>query len=149
MLVGEAIATLVNAGFTVDPVILYAFSSSIAVGNVVSQTPPAGSMIPYQSMPVQLTVSAGVAPTAGEVMVPNLVGMTLLPATNALSASELNLGMVMYLQSDSYAVNEVTAQSIASGTSVQSFTTVNLTVCSGPPYADPFTDSVTVPDVVG
>ena len=145
---GEALQILATAGFTVYPLITWQYSTTIPYYYVMSQLPIGGSVILYQSQPVQLTVSAGPPPpTPAMVSVPTLTGMPLLVAMEIISADRLNLGTVAYEQSASVPINTVVAQSPAAGTSVEQYTSINLTVCSGPLQDTLIGDEYEVPTV--
>jgi hypothetical protein len=147
---GEAIQILLDAGFTVDPVVIWKYSATVPYYYVIGQLPDRGTVINYQQIPIQLTVSAGPPPPGQQsVTVPNVVGLPLLTAMMVISEADLNLGTVGYVQSTSIGVNIVTAQTPSAASSVPEFTSINLTVCSGPPYVNPFTQPYVVPDVTG
>jgi hypothetical protein len=145
---GQAIEILANAGFTVNPIILWQYSSTVPYYYIIGQLPTAGSVIPYQNPPVQLTVSAGPAPPVPSlVTVPNLVGQPLLFAIEILTEAYLNIGTVTYVQSATSPINSVVAQAPAPLTQVPQYSGVNLTACSGPVMDKLIGDPYTVPNV--
>lgn len=145
---GQAIEILANAGFTVNPVIIWQYSSTVPYYYVISQLPVAGSVITYQATPVQLTVSLGPPNPKLTATVPNVVGDLTLQAMGALSQANLNVGTITWQVSGSYPINTVISQSVAGGTVVYQFTSINLVCCSGPPQDTLIDDDYTVPDVV-
>jgi hypothetical protein len=148
---GLAMQILATAGFTVNPVVLWQYSTTVPYYMVISQLPIGGSIIEYQAVPIQLTASAGPPPPSAEqVSVPNVVGMISLQALQSIGATPLNIGVVTFVELDpslGVPINAVTAQSPAAGTVVQSYSGVNLTVNSGPPQDMLFNDLYTIPIV--
>lgn len=143
---GLAIQIMASAGFTVNPVILWQYSTTVPYYMVISQLPIAGSVIEYQAVPIQLTASLGPPPPSAEVVtVPNVVGMTSLQAIQALNATPLNIGVVNFVQVNGG--NLVTLQSPAAGTPIQSYSSINLTVDSGAPQDTLIGDLYTIPNV--
>ena len=126
-----AISALTNAGFVVSQPVSYAWSGTVAKGNVISQVPAAGSSA-TPGTPVFLTVSRGVAPTSGTVAVPSVVGLTWQAAFGALeSAGVTTPGTPGYVSSGTVASGVVLSQGIAAGTQVAVGTSVSLVVSSG------------------
>ena len=124
-------ATLANGTVTL------AYSSTVASGLVISQTPVSGtSVLPGTS--VDLVVSNGPAPVA----VPNVVGQTQAAAQAAVTAATLANGTVTLAYSSTVASGLVISQSPAAATSALPGTAVDLVVSNGPA-------PVTVPNVVG
>jgi len=145
---GLAIQILATAGFTVHPTIIWQYSTTVPYYDVISQFPLAGTVIPYQSIPVQLTASAGPPPPGlSPFAVPNVQGMTLMAALNLINAEPLNLGTVSYIQSASYPVNTVVSQFPLPGSIVYPYSGITLVVCSGPLQDTLFDDLYTVPNV--
>ncbi len=127
-----ATTALQNAGFSV--LVLTAPSSSVATGNVISQSPTAATQLaPQQS--VTITVSSGAS-------VPNVVGKSLSSASQLLKSAGLVVGTVTDQSSSSVANGDVIAQNPSAGTSSQAGASVNLVVSTGPATA-------TVPSVIG
>ncbi|HQL95100.1 MAG TPA: PASTA domain-containing protein, partial [Candidatus Hydrogenedentes bacterium] len=134
-----AATALTGAGLAVGTV-TESFSDTVPVGEVMSQTPAAGtSVVPGTA--VDLEVSKGPAP-GGDKEVPNVVGMTQAEAGAALVAAQLTLGTVTEVYSDTVPAGEVISQNPAAGVMVAENTPVNLTVSKGPA-------PVAVPNVVG
>lgn len=113
---------IINAGLTVGS-ITTASSSTVAAGNVISQTPGAGVQVTPGSS-VDLVVSSG-APAL--VIVPNLVGLTYSAAQTSISAAGLTLGSVSTVTTRR-SCGVVNSQTPASGVSVAIGTAVNLVV---------------------
>ena len=112
-------------------------SATVPAGSVISQSPIGGTQLPPGSA-VNLVVSSGPPP----VTVPDVVGQTEAAATNALIATNLELGIINREYSESVPVGLIIIQSPVGGTQVLPGSSVDLTVSSGPP-------SVLVPDLVG
>ena len=138
--VGMAQATaqsaITSAGLTVGT-ITTANSDTVAVGDVISQSPAAGTSVAAGSA-VNLVVSSGPPP----VNVPGVVGMAQATAQSAIISAGLTVGTITTANSDTVAVGDVVSQSPAAGTSVAAGSAVNLVVSSGPA-------PVNVPGVVG
>jgi len=127
-----ATTALQNAGFSV--LVLTAPSSSVATGNVISQSPAAATQLaPQQS--VTITVSSGAS-------VPNVVGKSLSSASQLLKSAGLVVGTVTDQSSSSVANGDVIAQNPSAGTSSQAGASVDLVVSTGPATA-------AVPSVIG
>jgi len=114
-------------------------SDTVAAGNVISQSPAAGTSVPEGST-VSLTVSSGPCPVA----VPNVVGQTQSAAAAAITAAGLTVGATTLQCNNTVPAGNVISQSPAAGTQVAPGSAVNLVLSTGPcPVL------VTVPDVVG
>ena len=129
---------IVGASLTVGTV-TQAYSSTVAPGIIVSQTPFGGSSVAPGSV-VSLVVSGGPQP----VTVPNVVGMTQDAAQTALIAGELVLGAVSQALSPSVPQGSVISQSPAAGASAVPGTPVNVVVSKGPGHF-PAIEMVPVP----
>lgn len=114
-------------------------SSTIAVGNIMTQVPAAGTNVVHGTT-VNLVVSQG--PTT--VTVPVLLGMTQTEAQSALSAVPLSLGAVAYSWSEKAAQGHVLSQSPASGVSLIQDSPVDLVVSNGPQPVTIPPDPVTI-----
>jgi len=131
-----ATTAITGAGLTVGTT-TQASSSTVAAGNVISQSPAAGASVASGSA-VNLTISTGPA----QVQVPNVVGATQAAATTTITGAGLTVGSVAMQASNTVAAGSVISQSPTAGTMVANGSAVNLTVSSGP-------GTVAVPDVVG
>jgi beta-lactam-binding protein with PASTA domain len=125
-----------SAGLTVGE-ISGASSSSVPVGRVISQNPPAGSNV-SPATDVALVISTGVA----NLTVPDVVGLTRVAAQDAIVAAGLTVGTVVETSSESVPAGRVISQDPGGGASVAPGSGVALTVSTGP-------GTVSVPDVVG
>ncbi|MEI7439935.1 MAG: PASTA domain-containing protein, partial [Thermoleophilia bacterium] len=110
-------------------------SSSVAVGNVISQAPSAGVDVKPGST-VTLTVSKGKQTST----VPNVTKMDITNAQNTLIAAGLVLGSQSEAN-DAAPIGQVISQDPAAGTSLPQGGFVNVVVSKGPV-------SATVPSVV-
>jgi beta-lactam-binding protein with PASTA domain len=118
--------------------ISHAFSDTVVLDSVVSQTPSAGSIAPLNA-PVDLTLSLGVQ----MVTVPDVTGMTPENATAALTAATLAVGEITQEYINIQPAGLVFDQSECAGTQTAHNTPVNLKVSLGvwsgedtqPPYA--------------
>jgi 6-phosphogluconolactonase len=121
-----ATSDITGAGLAVGTVAT-ASSSTVASGNVISESPAAGTSVASGSS-VNLTVSTGPATVA----VPNVVGDTQAAATTAIKAVGLVVGTVTMSASGTVAAGNVISESPAAGTTVATASAVSLTVSSGP-----------------
>jgi beta-lactam-binding protein with PASTA domain len=131
-----ATAAITAAGLSVGTITMQA-SGTVAVGDIISESPVAGTNVSSGSA-VDLVVSSGPAP----VSVPNVVGDTQAAATTAITGAGLVIGTVTMQSSATVAAGNIISESPAAGTSVSKGSTVNLIVSSGPAV-------VAVPNVVG
>lgn len=112
-------------------------STTIPVGNIISQNPAAGLSVPTGSA-VHLVISAGPEP----ITVPNVVGQTDSAAANTLQSVGLTVGQTTPQYSATVPAGAIISQNPAAGTTVAPGSAVDLVVSLGP-------EPVTVPDVVG
>jgi beta-lactam-binding protein with PASTA domain len=133
---GDATTAITDAGLVLGTVMQQP-SSTVASGNVISQSPVAGTSVNTGSA-VSLVVSSG----PGQVSVPNVVGDTQAAATTVITGASLVLGTVTQQSSSTVASGNVISESPVAGTSVNTGSAVNLVVSSGPAQ-------VSVPNVVG
>ena len=105
--------------------ITQAFSATVPVGSVISQTPYAGSIV-MQGDQVNLFVSS-----FKPVTVPNVVGDAQAAATTAITAAGLVVGGVAPVQSTTVAMGSVVAQTPAPGSVVAIGSAINFSVSSG------------------
>ena len=131
-----ATTAITGAGLVVGTVST-ASSSTVASGNVISESPSAGTSVNSGSA-VNLVVSTGPA----QVAVPNVVGDTQAAATTAITGAGLVVGTVTTASSSTVASGNVISESPTAGTSVSVGSAVNLVVSTG-------TAQVSVPNVVG
>jgi hypothetical protein len=120
-----ASSALTSAGLTVGT-ITKAYSSTVASGNVISQSPASGTSVASGSA-VNLTASKGTQPVAMKT-VPNVVGKTQAAASSALTSVGLTVGTITQAYSSTVASGNVISQSPVSGTSVASGSAVSLKV---------------------
>ena len=129
-------STIIAANLTVGA-ITTANSSTLLVGQVISQNPLAGTSVP-EGLPVNLVISLGPVMVA----VPNVVGMTQATAELAIISAKLAVGPITQMNSATIPAGIVISQSPAGGTYVPQSSSVSLVVSIGPVM-------VTVPNVVG
>jgi len=138
--VGQAQAAastaIADAGLTVGTV-TQAASATVVSGDVVSETPAAGTRVASGSA-VSLVISTGPA----LVSVPNVVGDTQAAAATAITAAGLTVGNVTQASSATVASGLVISETPAAGTSVAAGSSVALVVSTG-------AATVAVPNVVG
>ncbi len=137
-----ATTALTGAGLAVGTVALSS-STTVPVGNVISQDPLAGASAASGSA-VALVVSTG-NPPPGTVTVPSVVGLTQAAATTALTGAGLAVGTVALSSSTTVPVGSVISQDPLAGASAASGSAVALVVSTG----NPPPGTVTVPSVVG
>ena len=102
-------------------------SNEVGVGLVMSSSPSAGSRVLTDSF-VELTQSSG-ACTPPPISVPPVVGETGIQASSQLSADGLVANSTSTTNCPSTPRGQVIAQDPSAGTSVQSGSTVTITVC--------------------
>src|SRR5207244_8258823 len=104
-------------------------STTVAPGNVISQSPAAGTSV-ASGLAVNLVVSSG-APPPAPVPVPNVVGQTQAAATSAITGAGLTVGTVTMQSSTTVASGRVISESPAAGTSRAEERRVGIGVWSG------------------
>ncbi|MFT4144884.1 MAG: Stk1 family PASTA domain-containing Ser/Thr kinase [Mobilitalea sp.] len=109
-------------------------SDEVEVGKVINTIPERGTMVKAGDT-VKVIVSTG--PEIKKVNVPSLLGKTELQASNALTALNLKLGTVDYAASDIYPKGQVSYQSTSEGQSVDTNTTIDITISTGKAAATP------------
>lgn len=124
----EAVTALDQKGFVATKVESY--SSEVEKGNVISQTPEAGSKAPSGSA-VTVRVSLGAEET--KVRVPNVIGLDEEDATVSLIEAGLTPGQVEEVNNEDPALNGLICyQSYSVGSYVDAGTTVNMRLSIGP-----------------
>src|SRR5205807_2697546 len=123
-----ATSAITSAGLTVGTVTQQS-STTVASGNVIGESPAAGTSVAKGSA-VNLVVSSG-APAPGQVAVPNVVGETEAAATSAISAAALTVGAVTQQSSTTVASGSVISQNPAAGADSASGSAVDLVVSTG------------------
>jgi hypothetical protein len=113
-----------------------AASGTVPAGSVISQNPMAGTQVAPGSA-VDLVISSGPPP----VVVPDVVGQTQALATNIIIATNLAVGTITHVGSETVPLGVVISQDPAAGTEVPVGSPVNLIVSSGPPPSIVFTHS--------
>jgi RHS repeat-associated protein len=118
---------------------LVATQSSVTVpaGEVISQSPLAGTLAP-QGSAVDLVVSAGPA----LLTVPDVVGQPQANAQAAIVGAGFLVGTIATASSDNVPAGSVISQSLPGGSAQPEGSAIDLVVSTGPPR-------VAVPDVVG
>src|SRR5882672_3056174 len=134
-----ATSAIIGAGLTMGAVAPQS-SSTVASGNVISESPAAGTRVASGSA-VNLVVSTG----PSQVAVPNVVGQTQAAATSAITGAGLTIGTVTPQSSSTVASGNVISESPAAGTRVASGSAVSLVVSTGSTCPS----QVAVPNVVG
>ncbi len=124
----NAASTLTSAGL-VAGTITQAYSSTVASGVVISQSPASGTSVTSGSA-VNMTVSRGPQPVTTKT-VPYVVGMTQANASSAITSAGLTVGTITRSYSRTVKSGIVISQSPASGTKAASGTAVKLTVSRG------------------
>ncbi len=121
-------AAITAANLTVGTV-SEATSITVPTGQVISQTPAAGTIVPVVMTTVSFVVSLGLP---ASVTVPNVVGMTEEAALAALAAAGLVHGTTVTQPSSTVAAGLIGAQNPAAGTSAAPGAVVNLFFSNGP-----------------
>ena len=123
----EASATLKDSGYEVAKEEL--FSADVPAGNIISQSPEAGSDVAKGSV-ITLRVSLGAEIT--KVRVPNVVGMEQMAAATALTEAGLQPGKVEETTNEDPALTgKVCYQSYSVGSYVDSGTVIDLKISTG------------------
>ena len=139
---GQASTAIISANLVVGTVTSQT-SSTVSVGNVISQNPVGGTTV-AQDSGVNLVVSLG-PPPLPTVTVPAVVGLSQGQASTAIISANLVVGTVTSQTSSTVSVGNVISQNPVGGTTVAQDSGVNLVVSLGPPPLP----TVTVPAVVG
>lgn len=105
----------------------YQNSDTVANGQVISQTPEAGSQA-KKGDSISIIVSQGKAP----VVVPNVVGKSETDARNELTGAGLSVTNVTKDYSDTVPAGNVISQSIADGKYVDAGSNISLVISEGP-----------------
>jgi PASTA domain-containing protein len=124
-----ATTAITGANLTVGAVTT-ASSTTVPAGSVISQSPAAGASVATGSA-IALVVSTGVPQVL--VIVPNVIEMAQVDATDAITSANLVVGKVTTASSTSVAADSVISQSPNGGTSAAVGTAVDLVISSGPP----------------
>ncbi len=121
--------TLTNSGFT--PVKDYAYSADVAQGNVIEQSPNAGSLAKSGDN-VKIVISRGEEQAeTTSVAVPGVTGLTEDAARSAIQNVGLAVGNVSSAYSDSVASGQIISQSPVVDTAVDAGTAVDFVVSMG------------------
>ena len=121
---GNARTAITTAGLTVRTVTT-ANDARVAIGNVISQDPPAGTNVAPGSG-VALVVSLGTA-------VPNVVDQSQTSAMSNITNAGLTVGTLAAMPSETVPLNTVISQIPTAGTNVAPGSAVALVISSGPP----------------
>lgn len=132
VLLQDAIYAAVNASLIVTQPIQYQWDSTVPVGYVISQSPASGAVV-KPSTPVYFVVSKGPQPIVTQATVPNVVGLWIQDAQNALTNSGCEWGRPVWQYSTTVSGELVISQAVAPGTLVALGTIIILTVSQGPP----------------
>jgi beta-lactam-binding protein with PASTA domain len=128
--VPQAIYTIVNDSLIVGQPIQWVYNANVPYNYVISQSPPAGSVLPLYT-PVYLTASLGPPPITQTLITPNVVGSMILDARQAMVSAGLNVTNPIWQYSSTVQGDYVIAQSVAPGTIITQGTSVTLTVSAG------------------
>lgn len=125
----QAKTAIKDAGMKVGTV-TEEYSSDIAEGLVMGQSPAAGNKVP-KGTTVNIVISKG----PEGISMPDLLGMDYEDAKELLEESGLKLGKVTKEYSSEYEKNQVMEQSIDAEESVEEGTKINLVISKGPEKA--------------
>ena len=121
--------TLSNAGFT--PVKDYAYNGDVAQGNVIEQSPAAGSL-GKSGDSVKIVISRGTEQEgATTIAVPSVLGLTEDAARAAIQNAGLTVGNITSGNSDTVASGQIISQSPAADAAVDPNTAVDFVVSTG------------------
>jgi beta-lactam-binding protein with PASTA domain len=118
-------------------------SSTVPAGSVIAQNPLGGQQVPPGSA-VNLVVSSGPALAT----VPDVVGLTQVSATTAITGAGLIVGTVTQQPSSTVPAGSVIAQNPLGGQQVPPGSAVNLVVSSGVPVIVPTFVGATQADAI-
>ena len=134
-----AIASMNAAGLNLGSAPIAVSSSSVPVGDVVSQNPPAGTAVTPGTF-FSLTIASA---TPAFDLTPNLIGDPIATAMSAINAAGLNLGLITNAFSLTVPAGTVMSQVPAAGSPTGPGVYVNVTVSYGNG------NSKTTPNIVG
>ncbi|MGD2093813.1 MAG: PASTA domain-containing protein [Phycisphaerales bacterium] len=117
----------------------YACDNTVPAGLIISQSPSAGTLVSITTW-VNVVVSTGPC----EVTVPDITGVLLLDAGQALYGHHLVVGSVTWVCDDTATDGQIIGQSPSAGSIVPWDSSVDVVVSSGPCTTD-----VEVPDING
>ena len=120
-----ATTAITSAGLTLGTVSTQS-STTVPSGDVISESPAAGSIVATGSA-VSLVVSSGTP----QVTVPNVVGDTQAAATTAITTAGLTVGTVTTQDSPTVLAGNVISENPAAGASVAGGSAVNIVVSTG------------------
>lgn len=124
----EAVTILQQKGFVANKVESY--SSEVAKGNVISQTPEAGSKAPSGSA---VTVRVSLGAEENKVRVPNVIGLDEEDATVSLIEAGLTPGNIEEVNNEDISLNGLICyQSYSVGSYVEAGTVVDMKLSIGP-----------------
>jgi beta-lactam-binding protein with PASTA domain len=120
----------------VSGAVTYAPSGTVIAGNVISQSPAAGTTV-IEGSPVSIVVSQGLPPLT----VPDLFGLTQEDATNLLLSLGLTPGAVGFAPSKIFPANEVMTQNPSAGQLIAPGNIVSFVISTGFPAASNLFDA--------
>ncbi len=136
-----ATLTVVDWDYLLYPVLPYTIgeipASGVPAGDVITQSPAAGTLVPVGSG-VTITVSEGPVPA----VVPVATGQTLAQARIIITGQGLLIGTVTQQSSTTVPSGSVIGESPVAGTTTIVGASVNVVISTGPPL-------IAVPNVVG
>jgi serine/threonine-protein kinase len=136
----SANTSLVSQGFIVN--VTESYSDEVTAGNVISQTPDAGSKAPKGSV-VTINVSKGKADT--KVRVPKIIDLSEQDATVELIEAGLQVGSVTEDYSSEVSAGYVFYQSYSNGSYVDAGTPVDIKISKGPLIKYIYEANITAP----
>jgi probable HAF family extracellular repeat protein len=119
-----AIAAMSAAGLSLGGEPITVASSSVAVGDVVSQNPPAGTQVTPGTF-FSLTIASA---TPAYDLTPNITGYPISTAMSSISSAGLNLGLITQAVSTAVPNGTVLSQVPAAGSPTSPGSYVNVTV---------------------
>lgn len=122
----EGIKRLSEAGFKVDKVMRVTDKLKPA-GSIIAQNPAAPQTVAANAM-VSIIVSLGSDGEGSFVLVPDLVGLDIESAKNAIEKSDLSVGAITESPSTSTSEGTVLSTSPRRGASVPAGTSINITI---------------------
>lgn len=133
--ISQAVAVSTLNSLYLESNIVVVNNDDFTDGTVVSTEPANGTKVRVGTV-VTLYIAENSVP------VPNLLGKSLLEATNELKSIGLDVGEVSYDYSDEYDTGNVIRQGVADGTRVNKGTLIPLTISSGSPVPIDITETI-------
>lgn len=148
MSIDQAQQTLEKAGFKLAEEIEYSLSDKVDEGNVITQNPEAGTVIPKKS---EVTIVVSIGSSGGDIAVPDVRNKSTDDAIEAVIEEGLTY-VIIEENSDTVPKDHIIRQLPEAGTKVNKSDYVTLFISQGKASADtaaPESSKVVVPNITG